>query len=373
MLGAAHSINHSLLLALPPLVPLIIMETKASLQTIGFLATIGYLLYGAGAIFGGILSDKLGESKLVALSLGLSGVSTFAIFFIPSTNGLALGLPLVAAWASLYHPTSNSFISKIFRRDMAEAMGLHGAGGNVGQVFAPSIAVLLGVAFGWRFSFLVFGLLAVLVSVYFLKIPVPKSQTVKVRGSSWRVFKIPGLLALLVYNVTIGLYFRGTELFFPVFLVRNRGLSVEFAGLAASLVLLSGVLGLLLGGKVTPRVGGKRVIVVSSIIVLFGLLFLFAIPDPLLSLLLFVLLYGVSYYAAQPASNFIAGLITPEKDRGLVYGILFFVGFGLGSISAAIAGIFADKYGLESVFQLMLLFSALSFVSSLSLPSKTSV
>lgn len=370
LLGAAHSLNHSLLLALPPLLPLIVKETGASLQAMGLIATAGYFLYGAGALLGGTLSDLLGETRIVAISLAFAGLSTFIFIVSPSLMGFAIGLVLMSAWASLYHPTANSLISKTFHSGMSEAMGIHGIGGSIGQVFAPIASVALGMLLGWRIPFVAIGVLCILSSLLFLRVPFERGKRNREKRDFLMVFKNPGLRSLLVYNMTVGLYFRGTELFFPTFLVNDRHFPLELAGLAATSILAAGILGQWLGGKGAKRYGSRRTMIASSVGVLASFLLLQTVKDPTISAVAFVALYGVSVYTAQPASNSITGYITPEEVRGIVFGVMFFAAFGLGSVSSSLGGFVADRYGLGAVFYLMGFFSLLCLLATFAVPSE---
>jgi len=337
---------------------------------IGLIATAGYFLYGAGSLLGGTLSDLLGETKIVAISLAFAGLSTFILIVSPNLIGFAIGLVLMSAWASLYHPTANSLISKTFQLGMSEAMGIHGMGGSTGQVLAPFASVTLGILFGWRTPFLAIGVLCILLSLLFLKVPFKRGKRNPEKRDFLVVLKNPGLRSLLIYNMAVGLYFRGTELFFPTFLVNDRYFSLELAGLAATSILAAGILGQWLGGKGAKKYGSKRTIIASSIGVLASLLLLQVVRDPTVSAITFVALYGVSVYTAQPASNSITGYITPEDVRGIVFGIMFFAAFGLGSVSSSLGGFVADRYGLGAVFYLMGFFSLLSLLATFAIPSE---
>ena len=118
-----------------------------------------------GSLVGGPLSDKVGEIKVITVCMMFSGAFTFTLLFAHEIIVYSLGLFLMAAWASLYHPTANSLISKVFPRGMGEAMGLHGVGGTLGVMLTPLVAVFLGEAFGWRVSFLFFGALCIVFAV----------------------------------------------------------------------------------------------------------------------------------------------------------------------------------------------------------------
>jgi len=94
------------------------------------------------------------------------------------------------------------------------------------------------------------------------------------------------------------------------------------------------------------------------------------VRDPAISAIAFIVLYGVSVYTAQPASNSITGYITPEEVRGVVFGIMFFASFGLGSVSSSLGGFVADRYGLGAVFYLMGIFSFLCLLSTFAIPGE---
>ena len=89
----------------------------------------------------------------------------------------------MAIWASLYHPTTNSLISKSFKGRVSEAMGLHGVGGTLGTVLTPTVAWFIGATFGWPWAFVAFGLLCVLLAFFFVK-NFGKSENRKTSGGT---------------------------------------------------------------------------------------------------------------------------------------------------------------------------------------------
>ena len=256
-LGVAHALDHSFLTALPPVLLLIVSDLGLSLGEIGLAATFSYLLFGAGALIGGPLSDKIGEGRVVFLSLGLAGASTLVLFLNGGFLGLFVMLLLSSIWTSFYHPTANSLISKRYREEIGRAMAFHGVCGSIGQVFVPSLAVFLALAAGWRFSFISLGILSMMVSLYFARMRSPEEREPDTKYDGYSVLKRRRFWALVICNIMIGLYFRGTELFLPAYLTRARGLSIELSGLAISLLMALGVLGQFLGGVGGDRIGNE--------------------------------------------------------------------------------------------------------------------
>jgi MFS family permease len=437
LLGAAHSLNHSLSVIAPPLLTLIMSDLGVSKFVIGTVATVASLLYGVGALIGGPLGDRIGEAKTIAICLAFSGLSTFIMLAAGFTSSIyvyALALISMAVWASLYHPTANSLISKTFKGRVSEAMGLHGVGGTLGTVLTPIVAWFIGATFGWPWAFVTFGVLSVILALFFVRGDmrvrlaslfscfltfsffcyelmqynlfttitlawlfafcfilflrlekrtrriIAKENTYNgSRGTIVDALKIRELWILLIFNVAIGLFMKGVELYFPTYLQDNKlisfGLTKEergmWASIAFTLVLAVGVPAQWIGGKTADKIGSKKVLIATSTGVCISLLSLLLFPVGIIGIALFIVLYGLSFYAHQPALNSLTGFCCPQNQRGAVYGIFFFTSFGIGSLSQSIAGYIADHYGgLDTAFYMLTAFALAALLLSLKLPER---
>ncbi|MEM3760573.1 MAG: MFS transporter [Candidatus Bathyarchaeia archaeon] len=371
LLGAAHSLNHSLFVIAPPLLSLIMNDLGVSKSVMGAVATIASMLYGVGALVGGPLGDKVGENRTITLCLMFSGLSTFIMLAASATQSIyvyAVALILMASWASLYHPTANSLISKAFKGRVAETMGLHGVGGTLGVVLTPSIAWFLGVNFGWSWSFIVFGVLCILLALIFLKNFNKVENRDGKSGTIMEALKIRELWILLIFNIAIGFFMKGVELFFPTYLEENRGINSMWASIAYTILLAVGVPGQWIGGKASDRVGSKKVLVATSSGVCISLLSLLLLPAYNVGIIIFIVFYGIFFYAHQPALNALTGFLSPQDQRGAVYGVFFFTSFGIGSLSQVIAGYMADAYGFDAAFYMLTAFALMALILSFKIP-----
>lgn len=426
LLGSAHSLNHSLFVITPPLLTLIMVNLGVSKSEIGFVSMIASFIYGAGALVGGPLGDKIGETKTITLCLAFSGLSTLVMLIAGATQTIyvyALALILMAVWASLYHPTANSLISKAFKGRVSEAMGLHGVGGTVGVVLTPTIAWFIGANFGWSWAFVTFGVFCMILALFFVtghervrfatfflcvlsfslfsyelvqykifttiilmwlfaicfflflwseketKITLAREKVNKT-GSIIDALKIRELWVLLIFNVAIGLFMKGVELYFPTYLAENRMIDPMWASVAYTLVLAAGVPAQWVGGKAADKVGSKKVLIATSMGVCMGLVSLLLFPIYIIGIALFIILYGVSFYGHQPALNSLTGFLSPQNQRGAVYGIFFFTSFGIGSLSQSIGGYMADLYGFDATFYMLTAFAFTALLLSFKLPEK---
>jgi predicted MFS family arabinose efflux permease len=351
LLGVAHSLNHSLFLVLPPLLGNITQSLGVSFETLGLVATMTFFTYGTGALIGGPLSDAIGSVKVVRLSIGLAGLSSLLFIICREVYTFAAAMFLMALWASFYHPTANKLIAQAFPDSPGNAMGIHNAAGNAGQILTPTVAFFLGVFIDWRFSFIFFGVLSIAVAFFMDRISLEEDSAKEHRKLALlEFFRVPNFWQILLFNALVGFVFRGVEVYFPTYLRLDRGYTGGIAAVGGSLILLFGVAGQLIGGKGSDKYGPTRILVMSVGGTLLSLLMLLLLPDNPAIVVGFTVLYGLMIFAHQPSMTSLVSRVTPRHLMGLSYGVMFFFSFGLGSVAAAVLGWLTDAYGIGLAF-----------------------
>jgi MFS family permease len=348
-------------------------DLSVSEYEIGFVAMVASLIYGVGALVGGPLGDKIGEAKTITICLASSGLSTFIMLaagFVHAFYVYAMALILMAVWASLYHPTANSLISKTFKGRVAEAMGLHGVGGTLGTVLTPTAAWFIGTYLGWSWAYMAFGTLCIVLAVAFAKGFSKTEKKNNNHGTIIDALKIRELWILLIFNVTIGLFMKGVELFFSRYLQISRSISPMWAAIAYTLLLAAGVPGQLIGGRASDKLGSKKVLIATMVGICMSFTSLLLVPIYTIGIIGFIAMYGVCFYAHQPALNSLTGFLSPRSQRGAVYGLFFFTSFGIGSLSQFIAGYIAKAYSLDAAFYMLMTFAVIALLLSLRLPDR---
>jgi MFS family permease len=353
ILGAAHSLNHSLFLVLPPLLQNIASSLGVSFQTLGLVATVTFFIYGTGALVGGPLSDAIGSVKVTRISIGFAGASSLLFLVSKEIYTFSAAMFLMALWASFYHPTANKLIAQAFRENTGNAMGIHNAAGNLGQVLTPTVAFFLGVLVDWRFSFIFFGLLSIGTALVMDRIKLEEEHFVPEKRLAITEFlRVPNFWQILLFNALVGFIFRGVEVFFPTFLSLGRGYTGELAAVSNSLILAFGTAGQLIGGRGADRIGPTKILLFAASGVLASLLILLMVPTSFFVVVAFTLVYGVSVFAHQPSMTSLVSRVTPRHLMGLSFGVMFFFSFGLGSVAAVVCGWLTDVYGVEFAFWL---------------------
>ncbi|OYR51583.1 MFS transporter, partial [Halorubrum sp. Ea8] len=147
--AGSHGLVHTYELSIPILLTVWIAEFSTTAATLGLVSTVGYGLFGVGALPGGILVDRFGSKSLILACLGGMAASFLLVSVAPNLLALALAIAVWGVTASVYHPAGLSLISKSVDR-RGTALGYHGIGGNLGIALGPLATALLLLAFDWR-------------------------------------------------------------------------------------------------------------------------------------------------------------------------------------------------------------------------------
>jgi MFS family permease len=316
---------------------------------IGLAVSLSLLLYGSGALTAGYLAPKIGERNGMLISIFLQGFSCFFVF-LNGLLGFFIFMASLGFFGSFYHPLSNSYIYSRFEKRAGEAMGLHGVGANIGQVIYPSIAVLVGITYGWRVAIISFGVLLMLASSVLIGFPQNHTIHEKPRIISYfRVMSYRPFLLIAIFAIMFGLYYRGVELYLPTYLKNVKEFGVILAGISTSVLLAGGALGQYIGGRMGDKRGPELVLLIMSLIGFLSLLTLQFLPM-LVGIMLSVFLLGLSFYAQQPACNLFIARKFEKEWLALAYGVWYLIAFGFAGVSAFIAGTIGQWFGFQALF-----------------------
>ncbi len=356
----SHFLVHTYMILFPVLMPLIRDEFFSNYVYLGLIFTISNLAFGVGAIGAGVLADRFGTKRLMvicAIGMGLSALLTSAS---TSLYWLTASLFLLGLFASLYHPSGFSLISKS-TESRGKAFGVHGVGGSIGLAVTPLLAMPIGLEWGWRMGFAFLAIPGILLGIAILVLDMGEEK--HVHSSPSKVFRSlfkPRFILTLAIYACYGLTFQGVIGFIPSFLSEAGGLVL--GGIIASTVTLTmGVPGQLVGGYLTDRQGTVRFLLLSFGLLAFVLILLQFLP-PLLALIV-AFAAGFLIFSSQPGTGSLLAEETKADVRGAAYGLAFMANFGVGAFGTTIAGWVADETGaLETVFPAMSIFLILAVI-----------
>jgi MFS family permease len=354
--GAAHGLVHLLMLSLPYITVKLLQVTpilpgQEALIVI-LLNTPSYFIFGLGAIPAGVLCDRIGPTKTIAIGLFLSVCSGVGLFFLwpLGITTIALFFILYSFGAGLYHPAGTTWVSNTFQENRGKALGRHGIGGSIGQASAPLLSAFILSTIYWSAIFLVLALIAFIVALVILRThvaptAVPESiQSEKKSSTGFFAAMTPLIFIVLsIVLITRGMLYRGTVTALPTYITLELQALLVLAGLFGTLVYVGGAIGQEFGGRLTDKIGWQLTLFIMCIFSGFSLLLLSMPYTPGFTsdiiLLISVMLFGFSFFSAQAATNTMVASLSTNTNRGSVFGWSFFARFGMGAFGITIAGL----------------------------------
>jgi MFS family permease len=337
----AHGLIHVYELSVPALLIAIQAEFGVGDLRLGEIVNVYAMLFGAGSLPAGWLSDRIGANRLLTLCLWSSAVAILGMALSPTLPMFAFTAACMGLGLSIYHPAGTALISYAVA-PTGRVFALHGMAGNTGVALAAVVAGSLGALFGWRWALGLLAIPGVVLGFLALRLPTPSLQEIRAASGRgrWPLFAI-----LLIAAAMMGMVYRGMTTFLPkLFAVRFES-GTALAGLMTTLTLIVGLAGMWASGWAADR--GARPAYVFLIGALGQVPFLVALafaPNPLL----LPLAMGVAFFhfTTQPVGNKMVSEFTPPRLRGLGYGIYFFMTFGAGSLGATASGWVSERFEL---------------------------
>lgn len=363
--GVAHALVHAAMLTFPAVLQPMRQDLGVSLFAISIIGSISYLSFGLLAFPSGLLADRIGSRKVMAVSVGgiaVGAAGTSAAAYL-THNIYAVGafMALLGLAAALYHPAGLSLVGKRFGT-VEKGMAYHGIWGMFGLAGGPLLAGTITRFGSYHLAYAAIALLAVCLAPIPLLLVKPSQDKeierdvpdVEPDGRS----RVAGLIVIFIVVGIIGLAFNGATSFLPTRLSVIDGLFT--ANLITTVVLLVGIIGQYAGGFLAVKL--RKEILLSAAMALTGLTLIGLGGTTGLWLVPAALFFGLFHFTTQPLTNSLISRLAPGGRKGLAFGISFTINFGVGSFGIGLAGFLADYVSLGYAFMV------LGFISFLGVP-----
>jgi MFS transporter, FSR family, fosmidomycin resistance protein len=161
------------------------------------------------------------------------------------------------------------------------------------------------------------------------------------------------MISLMMASM-IGAAGRGLGAFntyLPLYLNRTLGFSTGVINVLYACLLIGGVIGPFLLGKLSDRSGRRIVLyIIYAAATILTLIFVGVGAAAPLAIGAILFVHGMfSYSDSVVLTTFLADVATPEQ-RDIAFSIFFTVAFGVGALWPAALGYIADNYGLAATF-----------------------
>jgi len=360
--GIYHAFNDGSVVMIPILFPVFKALFDLSYTQIGIITGGGLLITLITQIFIGIASDKKNRRLLLSTGVLLLSASLLIITQVHDFLTLLLFIFIIRFSSGFFHPVGIGWISKIYKKDRIDwAMGIQSASGDFGAFIAILTAAFIVEIKGWSYPFYIWVIIGVLCLITGLSLtynikekylinmknidtkPNPKSSLIR----EWDLLKkiklfIPGaIISGSAWGIVVS--------YLPLLLVERTTLSLTAIGVIISIWLGVGTIFCIFYGKIILFLGRKNVIILSY--VLMGLMGLsLTIFTNVIILVIIMILLGISSFLTFPAIFSYVSEKTDETYEGKVFGYIFTVQLGGGTILLFLSGVTSDLWGIWTPF-----------------------
>jgi len=369
-ISSSHGIMHAYLVLLPAMIPILGGEL-GDIATIGMLASLVSLFYGWFSLPVGFLADRVSKKLLITGSMILCGGASILIGLSPNITITAIALIILGIGASLYHPCGYAHMSLASDEMRGRYMGFQGLGGDMGMAISFLTSSLLGARFGWRRTFIIWGVIGLVMAAIDLavikdipfKVPEgghhgPVATIKKMFGSTDRT----KLILTLIIVALSGMLWNGVSSFIMVYLSEEKVMPLILAGGLSTLKYTVGAFAQIVGGEMSDRIGRKKLLLFGYSGFAISLLALIYSPSIVSLMVILVVVLGFTFFVTQSPMNALLGDIASKDTVGVTYGVNFTLKYGIGFFTPAIGGWLAASYGLNSVFYFFAGLAAVAFL-----------
>jgi nitrate/nitrite transporter NarK len=321
--------------------------------------TVNFWVYSIFVLFiGRMIESKMKIKWLFMIGAFLGALGYMSVTLIGAPFHFALTYGLIVGLANTFTGMvpSTTIIARWFKKRLSTAMGIAVAASPLGAAVLPLIIDRIDTTLGWRWSFIILGMLILVLMpvAYFLAVDYPEDRDLHVDGlaeeaktdktakkatrtvkeilTTWQIWAIS--IAYLIFAMSGWAVLAEI----PTFSVYEKGLNTTTAALVLTAVNGLGVLVSLIWGPLGDRTGKRKTVLSVELAMLAVAILLLSRTNSAVSLMGFGAFFGLTYMGGYSLFPSIAAETYGREGFGMVNGILAFfggVGGGLGSLVAA--------------------------------------
>ena len=357
----------------PLFVPYVIKQFGFSLAGFSLIFTCGAI---ASAIFSPVLGnvfEKVNIKLLFLLGATLSAVGFMGFGFSHNLAQFYVLAAMQKVGCLLFSGIGVPYLINSWfpKEGRGKALGIVFSGGSIGNVFLQQITSQMLASRGVTYSYIFFGVLALVCSlpVVMIFVRLPKAGEVEVvEENEAEEVQTSGFDGLGAKATKKNKYFWLFSIGYAIIAVSISALSTQYAtyftgelGLSATLVGTLGsvfaafcLIGNVSGGALFDKIGTLKTMTISMLlqgVAIVALIFCAKVPA---LAFLFSIAYGLNVYSYMSAPAFMDTDVFGKKESSKIFGtisLLFALGYAFGS---TLVGMIVDKVGFGAAWIVML-------------------
>jgi MFS family permease len=356
-LNLAHALDHFVLLIYPTVVLGLEVVYKRPYDELIALSTAAFVAFGVFSLPAGWLADRWSRRNMMALFYLGCGLSLIAAALAPTLYLLATALFFLGVFAAIYHPVGMAMLIEISQA-RGRTLAFNGVCGNLGVALAAGITATLIAWFGWRYAFMVPGVLCVAVGIFFLlTVPDDHSHAKKRQSKAQVPLSSSAMIIMLglylVISISGGLTFNTILISVPKIVEERVGDSVPLVmvGGIATAVFICGAIGQLIVGRLVEKMQPAILFIIVVVLQVLGCLW--AATTTGLPLVFGLALTMAGIYGQVTTGDIVLARYTADAWRGRVYAVRYFVTFVAAGLAVQVIKILYGRGGFDLVLWTM--------------------
>jgi NNP family nitrate/nitrite transporter-like MFS transporter len=342
-------LNFSSRLVLSPVLPLVEDQIRLSHGQAGSLFSFVAAGYTITSVLAGLISLRTGYKRAILGSTVIVIASLFLLQYANSYISLALLMFFIGIGTGLYMPSVVPIITSTFHRQTwGKAIAAVDTGASVGIFLVPIFTVIALRLYNWRTLFLFLsGACAVALILFWKVAPDPRPQKVE-NAQLFRVLRRSEFWIMLHLWLFASACVVGLFSVIPLFLVKERGLSLETANTVFGISRAGGICVSILAGYLADRYGAKQIL--FFVVLITGISTIGIALAQNFPLLVTMLVLEASVCTGFfPVGYAAISRLTSLEERGMFVGTVLAAGviFGHG-LTPALLGVTADALNFQT-------------------------
>ena len=321
-----------------------------SRATISGAYSLSSIVAGTVGLLAGVLTDRLGPRVVVSFCGVLFGAGCMLMSQVDSTWELYLffGIILGAGMSGMWVPPLST-VARWFGARCSLATGIALSGMTVGQVIVPLVISRLNAAWGWRNSFLIYGIVAMAIIVLGAQFLRRHPGSRPARDAADDCAPARHHVAGLTYGdalhtrqfwmVGAVFFFVGMAAFGALIHLAPRAISLGISEVdAANILAVAGAVGIagsfLVGGLLGTRIGDRRAFIFALVLVITALLLLVPAGE-LWALYVCAVIFGLGMSGMGTSESPLVAELFGLRNHGSIYaaaGLGYTAGAALGPL-----------------------------------------